>query len=101
MQIRGVISIQKVLDEIRSNERSGPFILQYVRASGKKKGSLKTVRALYGRSKQAAPATPSVGKTKTLHKEKGTLPITNADTNEYETPLISHFRVYCGFKIKH
>ena len=101
MQIRGEISIQKVLDEIRSDDRNGPFILQYVRASGKKKGSLKIVRGLYGRSKQPTPALSKREKTKVLHKEKGTLPITNADTNEYETPLISHFRVYCGFKIKH
>lgn len=104
MQIRGEISIQKVLDEIRDNERQGPFVLQFVRSSGKQKGSLKTLRAFYGRSKQAAvdsAAGAQREKAKTLHKEKGTLPLTNADTNEYETPLISHFRVYDGYRIKH
>lgn len=102
MQIRGEISIQKVLDEIRSNERQGAFVLQYVRSTGKQKGSLKTVRAFYGRSTQAAMGgEPKRAKTQVLHKGKGTLPITNADTNEYETPLISHFRVFNGYKIKH
>jgi hypothetical protein len=102
MQIRGEISIQKVLDEIRSNERSVPFVLQFVRSTGKQKGSLKTVRAFYGRSTQAAiGAAAKREKAKTLHKEKGTLPITNADTNEYETPLISHFRVFNGYRVKH
>lgn len=102
MQIRGEISIQKVLDEIRDNERQGPFVLQYIRATGKQKGSLKTVRALYGRSTQAAiGGSAKREKAKTLHKERGTLPITITDTNEYETPLISHFRLYNGFRIKH
>lgn len=101
MQIRGEISIQKVLDDIRSNERQGPFVLQYVRASGKQKGSLKTVRAFYGRSTQPVATAPGRNKAKVLHKEKGTLPITNADTNEFETPLISHFRLYNGYRIKH
>lgn len=101
MQIRGEISIQKVLDEIRSNERSGPFVLQFVRSSGKQKGSLKTVRAFYGRSTQPVATGEVRAKSKVLHKSKGTLPVTNADTNDYETPLISHFRLYNGYKIKH
>lgn len=101
MNIRGEISIQSVLDEIRSNDRQGPFVLQYVRSSGKQKGSLKTVRALYGRSKQAVVDPAPRRRAKVLHVTKGTLPITNADTNEYETPLISHFRAYNGYRIKH
>ena len=101
MQIRGEISIQKVLDEIRSNDRQGPFVLQFVRSTGKRKGSLKTMRALYGRSKQETVDSAPRAKSKVRHKTKGTLPVTNADTNEYETPLISHFRVFNGYKIKH
>lgn len=102
MQIRGEISIQKALDEIRNEHRDKPFVLQFVRASGKHAGSLKVVRALYGRSKQPLSAAGDTReKSQPLHKETGTLPMTDADTNEYLTPLISHFRLLNGYKITH
>lgn len=100
--MRGEISIQAALDEIRSNDRGEPFILQFVRSSGKKKGTLKTVRALYGRSRQSAGEVQSKAGRKTVrHKERGTLPIVDVDVDEYLTPLISHFRMLNGYKIKH
>lgn len=102
MQIRGEISIQKALDEIRNEYREKPFVLQFVRAGGKQAGSLKVVRALYGRSKQPVE---SMGdkrdKSQPLHKEVGALPMMDADTGDYLTPLISHFRTLNGYKIKH
>lgn len=101
MQIRGEISIQKALDEIRNEYRERPFVLQFVRASGKRAGSLKVVRAIYGRSTQPIEAIGRREKATTLHKEDGTLPMMDADTGEYMTPLISHFRILNGYKIKH
>lgn len=103
MQIRGEISIQKALDEIRNEYRERPFVLQFVRSSGKSAGSLKVVRAIYGRSKQPIEAVLSEKRdiSQPLHKEVGTLPMMDADTGEYITPLISHFRILNGYKIKH
>lgn len=99
--MRGEISIQKALDEMRDPERKQPFVLQFARGTGKKKGSLKTVRAFYGRSKQEDSNEPKRAKASASHKTHGTFPINNADTGEYETPLIALMRSYDGFRIKH
>jgi hypothetical protein len=101
MQIRGDISIQAVIDDMRSTDRKGPFVLQFVVSSGKHKGRLKTVRALYGRSTREKTSIDPRHKAKTLHKDDGTLPMQDVDIQQYITPLISHFRVYNGYFITH
>jgi hypothetical protein len=95
------IGIQKVLDEIRNNDRKQPFVLQFVRATGKKKGSIKTVRAVYGASDHVSKKTTTAPSSGALHIDKGTLPITNVDTGEYETPLIATFIKFNGKTISH
>jgi len=95
------ISIQQVLSEIRANTE-GSFLLKFVRSSGKRKGSIKIVaKAIYGRSKgKVSPIAPRP-KAKALHIEKGTIPITDSETNRYMTPLISHIIGFNSFKVKH
>lgn len=101
MQIRGHISIQSVIDDMRSTERVGPFVLQFVASTGKDKGKLKTVRALYGRSTREQSTVAPREKAQVLHKDTGTLPLMDVDKQQYITPLISHYRVYNGYKITH
>lgn len=104
-QHRGEISIQQVLADIR--EHTGrTFFLQFVRATGKKKGTIKTVaKAVYGAPKRALAtdrdANGGNDRKKPLHIERGTLPITNTDNGEYNTPLIATFITYNGYKIIH
>lgn len=98
------ISIQKVLAEIRSNEEGKPFLLKFIRAkkSGNgEKGSHKVVaKALYGRSVRLGDGSPT-GARGVHHKTSGTIPITDTETNQYLTLLISHLVQFNSFKIKH
>lgn len=103
---RGQVSIQQVLAEIRENPDK-PFWLCFVRATGKECGALKIVsKMLYGGPRRAAtrlrPDTAPVDTRKrALHVEKGTLPCTDYDRNEYLTPLISHIIGYNMYQVIH
>ena len=95
----GTISIQCLLSEIRSDE-SRPFWLAFVRATGKRAGSIKVVsKAIYGAPapKEHGAVAKVTGRSISLHTEKGTLPLTDATTGEYLTPLISHI---VGYNLK-
>jgi hypothetical protein len=99
---RGQISINQVLSDIRS-EPDKPFWLAYVRSTGKKQGSIKVVaRAIYGAPirKERRHRNPSE-RSVPLHFEKGTIPMTNQDNGDYETPLISHIISYNLYKVIH
>lgn len=103
------ISIQEVLAEITSDENAGQtFTLQFVRSSGKRKGSIAIVaKARYGNTrgyKKKNTPTINVGgerREKSLHKEAGTLPLTDTESNTYFTPLISHMLQFNQYKIRH
>ena len=104
MTQNGQISIQQVLAEIR--EHSGrTFFIQFVRITGKTRGTVKTVgKAVYGRSKTAGEM-PSIKleaqRKRALHIEKGTLPISDYDNGEYLTPLIACILSFNGYKVIH
>lgn len=97
------ISIQKVLAEIRSNEEGKPFLLKFIRSkksANGAKGSFKVVaKSLYGRSVRVGDG--DSGSRGVHHKTAGTIPITDTETNQYLTPLISHLVQFNSFKIKH
>lgn len=100
---RGSITIDEVLAEIRSDS-GRPFWLAFVRSSGKETGSVKTVsKCLYGSPKpKAGRLTASLTDRKSVqHTEKGTLPMTDHDSGQYLTPLISHIIGYNLYKVVH
>jgi len=103
------ISIQRVIAEISSDENAGEsFVLQFVRSTGKQRGSIKTVaKALYGapnpkerQGKTGRPGAQSAKKHK-LHLDAGTLPMTDMESGTYFTPLISHIVGYNGMQVIH
>lgn len=92
------MSIYEVLEQIRSNDGT-PFVLQFVRATGKAKGSIKTVRVLPGRS-AGSTAKKTERKMASL-KESYKLLLNDLDNRVPVTPFISHLTQYNGFTIKH
>lgn len=100
---RGKISIDQALAEIRDNP-SGTFWLAFVRASGKDRGSIKIVsKCLYGapRRNHVATIAAVVSRQSALHTEKGTLPMTDYESGQYLTPLISHIIGYNLYQVTH
>lgn len=101
---RGKISIQQVLAEIRA-EPTKPFWIAFVRATGADCGSVKVVsKALYGapiRSGTGAALAPKDDRKRSMHVDKGTLPISAYDSNQYLTPLISHIIGYNLYQVTH
>ena len=97
------VSIQYVLSEIREHP-DRTFVIQFVRSTtgkGGKKGSIKTVsKARYGRSTTTLSTTTRPKKI-SLHISSGTLPMTDSETEQYFTPLISHIIGYNGRKVRH
>lgn len=101
MKFRGEISINEVLSAIRA-EPDRPFWLAFVRATGKGQGSVKIVaKCLYGAPKSESERIRDTEKVKSLHIEKGTLPVQDYDTGKYLTPLISHIVGYNLYKVIH
>ena len=98
------MSVQQVLADIREHpERS--FWLAFVRGTGKKQGSVKMVtKALYGAPKNQTGGQVTENKEtkkRALHVDKGTLPVTDYETQQYLTPLISHIIGYNLKKVIH
>jgi hypothetical protein len=56
---------------------------------------------VYGASDHVSKKTTTAPSSGALHIDKGTLPITNVDTGEYETPLIATFIKFNGKTISH
>ncbi len=96
------ISIQRVLAQIKGGHE-GVFTIAFVRSSGKSQGSIKTAKAIYGAPKpsEERSGTQSTPRKMHRHKETGTLPLTDYDTGEYITPLISHIILFNNFKVYH
>lgn len=100
---RGTISIDQVLAEIRGTP-GRPFWLAFVRSSGKGQGSIKKVsKCLYGAPKPHAGRMGAslTDRNSAKHTEKGTLPMTDHDTGNYLTPLISHIIGYNLYQVIH
>lgn len=77
------------------------FVIRFVRATGPTRGSIKTItKAIKGGAIREVSSTPS-GRSKSLHKDAYTLPITDLDTGEYQSPLISHIIQFNQFKVRH
>lgn len=106
LNLTGQISIQQVLAEIREHPTKA-FWLAFVRASGKEVGSIKVVaKTLYGAPKRATGSGGGMipvkdDRKRAMHVEKGTLPCTDYDKDEYITPLISHIIGYNLMKVVH
>lgn len=108
LNLKGQISIQQVLAEIREHPTK-PFWLAFVRATGKEAGTIKVVaKMIYGAPKRATGGGAGAGflpvkddRKRAMHVEKGTLPCTDYDRNEYLTPLISHIIGYNLMKVIH
>lgn len=99
------ISINHALDIIKNAGRA--FELHFVRATGKKAGSIKTGVYTYGAPNPRAPKKSAPGapermemKNKT-HVINGTLPLTDQKTKALCTPLISHLIKIDAYRIKH
>ena len=106
LNLKGQISIQQVLAEIREHPTK-PFWVAFVRASGKECGTIKVVaKTLYGAPKRATGGSRGMipvkdDRKRAIHVEKGTLPCTDHDRDEYITPLISHIIGYNLMKVVH
>ena len=103
------IGIWEVISRIKTGE-DGDFTLVVIRSSGKLKGHEKVfARARYGAPEQAVhqPSGKRGGSnsekhlTVGAHKENGTIPITDLETRQYKSPLISHIIGYNGRKVIH
>lgn len=81
------------------------FFIQWVRATGKQKGTVKTVaKALYGAPKRALKEQrESVNpyRAPSSHVENGTIPLTDYDKGLYLSPLIATIISFNGFKVIH
>lgn len=95
------ISIQEVLAQITATEHNGEdFLLKFIRSTGKKRGSIKTVaKARKGAPRQKRK--PGSVNPTTLHKERGTIPITDIETSQYLTVLVSHIIQFNQYKVIH
>lgn len=94
------ISIQQVLSEINEGASEGRvFVICFVRATGKERGSIKTVTKAIkgGPTREVTPPKYS----RSLHKDQYTLPVTDLETGEYLSPIISHIIQYNQFKVRH
>lgn len=80
------------------------FSLRFVRSRPSRngaKGSIKTVeRCHYGKKRSYRSSTDNA-RQKALHKDQGTLPLYDADTGNYLSPLISHIIYYNDLKVIH
>lgn len=109
MKQPGEITIEQMLSQIRANPDQ-TFVLSFVRATGKKKGTVKTVAkckiGAHPIYRQAArqPAENKDGSTRAknvLMVDSSQLACHNAETGEYLTPLISHIIGYNLKKVIH
>lgn len=123
IKYQGEISIEQVLADMRATPGK-VFWLAFVRSSGKNRGTVKVVsRCGYGAPFSVGSSTVGSGQSGTektlnrllnpigigygttgksyLHVDKGTLPMTDHDTGQYLTPLISHLIGYNLKKIIH
>ena len=103
-----MISISHAFSIIK--ESGEAFTLSYVRANDTKngpKGSIKTVKCLYGAPNPKTPGSGSLAngssqsRKTNVHKLSGTIPLTALPGRNYITPLISHLVEINGQKIRH
>lgn len=94
------ITVEQFLSDIRAYP-DRVFWLAFVRAHGKNAGEVKVVaKCRYGapgKGLQSSARADGTPRKKSLHVDRGTLPLTDTDSGEYITPLISHI---IGFNLK-
>lgn len=105
------IHINDVLAQISATDENGgaTFQLSWVRSSGPRKGSIKTVgKVRRGLSKEAKEGVirqrvsdKSDNKPRALHIDRDTIPLVCAETGQYLTPLISHIIEFNLLKVYH
>jgi len=104
------MSIDQALLHIKSSGGE-PFNLVFVRGSGKRRGSIKIVRCIYGVKNPRDPgesinqentkAQARIYMEKKSWKENGQIPVVELETGRMITPLISHIIGFNEYKIKH
>lgn len=97
------ITIQQVLAEIIDTSNTKPFSLTWVRSTGKNRGSLKSVdQAVRGTSKGYNRKEPHKQSRRSREwVERGILPITDSQSNQFMTVKISHIVAYNGYQVRH
>lgn len=99
------ISINRAIDIIKnSGER---FEIEFVRSTGKKKGSIKKCICIYGapnptiKTEVSKPKTDPSPYQKQTFKMSGSLPLTDVSNKRLTTPLISHIIKLNKSLVKH
>jgi len=109
LPLKGEVSIEQVLSEMRATPER-VFWLAFVRATGKERGTVKVVsKCQYGPPAEFRRTVDGgrqevegdKERNKSLHVDRGTLPLTDYDRGDYITPLISHLIGYNMKKIIH
>lgn len=92
------VSIQQVLHDI---EELTQFSIRFVRSTGRKRGMIKTVqrarRGGTGSFKRKSESTGARGR----HKDRGTIPITDIDAQQYLSVKVSHIIGFQGKQVRH
>jgi hypothetical protein len=102
------IHISEVLEMISSTDDDTPTVFQigWVRSSGPRKGQIKYVakcRRGIPKSKTSLPreGAPRSERKRPLHIDRGTLPLIDAESGQYLTPLVSHIVEFNLSKVVH
>jgi hypothetical protein len=97
------ITISQVLAEI-AQARDQPFLLEFVKATGKEQGQIRRAMCYYGAPNpkdRQAPTSGQQGRLRKTHLDSGTIPLTEVDSRRLLTPLISHIIGFNGRKVYH
>lgn len=92
------ININEVLARMESESK--PFLMKFVRATGRARGTIKTVaKGIKGAPRRVLKKRSRGGRG--LHKVNYTVPITDLENEQYLTPLISHIIQFNQYKVIH
>lgn len=92
-----IISIGEVMRIIKE-QPDGTFYIDFVRATGKNKGSIKSIKASNTRKKQLTKGT---SKRKYLHRDKWTVQLHDIEKDRPITPKYTHIIGFNGLKVIH
>ncbi len=98
------ISIAEVGAILADPQNAGEtYLIKFVRGTGRKRGSIKTVaKVRYGApGRKDASSNSAERAAKRTHVIKGTWPLTDAETGQLLTPLISHIIGFNEYKVYH
>jgi hypothetical protein len=99
------ISIHQVLSQMAEGGDK-PFEIVYVKSQGRERGDLRRMICYYGApmrrlSESESGKVRETRKARMTHLESGTIPLTDAQSNELRTPRISHIIEFNSQKVIH